>query len=233
MKTILWKKITSLFANRRMGDFACNFTAVVLGIILTFMGSDWIEERNTQRDVKSALQLVKAELQTNRNIILNGKQRIEREIRAAHFFLRNKDSLLVVSEDSVNYYCNLPFQTSFITFTTDALELMKSSALFPQIKDKKLGLSIIQAYASIKTADMLYTTYHNLKKERNDWLDATPEIKHIYAQRLSAALLWQSLLATSEGYDLLIQIPNMINPESFDYLITEIETTIQAIEKYE
>lgn len=39
MKIILWKKITLLFKNRRMGDFVCNFTAVVLGIILTFMGS--------------------------------------------------------------------------------------------------------------------------------------------------------------------------------------------------
>ena len=46
MKIILWKKITLLFKNRRMGDFVCNFTAVVLGIILTFMGSDWIEKRN-------------------------------------------------------------------------------------------------------------------------------------------------------------------------------------------
>lgn len=233
MKTILWKKITSLFANRRVGDFVCNFTAVVLGIILTFMGSDWIEERNTQRDVKSALRLVKAELQANRNTVLSGKQRIEREIRAAHFLLRNKDSLLVVSQDSVDYYCNMPFQTSFITFTTDALELMKSSALFPQIKDKQLGLSIIQAYASIKTSDKLYTTYQNLKKAQNDWLDAKPEIKQIYARKLSAALLWQSLLATSEGYDLLIQIPNLVNPESFDYLIKDIENTIQAIEKYE
>lgn len=128
------------------------------------MGSDWIEKRNTQRDVKSALHLVKAELQTNRETILGGKQRVEREIRAAQFLLRNKDSLLVVSKDSLEYYSNMPFQTSFITFTTDALELMKSSALFPQIKDRQLGLSIIQAYASIKSADVLYTTYQTLKK---------------------------------------------------------------------
>ena len=89
MKKILWKRITLLFKNRRIGDFVCNFTAVVLGIILTFMGSDWIEKRNTQRDVKSALHLVKAELQTNRETILGGKQRVEREIRAAQFLLRN------------------------------------------------------------------------------------------------------------------------------------------------
>ena len=71
------EKITLLFKNRRMGDFVCNFTAVVLGIILTFMGSDWIEKRNTQRDVKSALLLVKAELKANRQTILDGKQKIE------------------------------------------------------------------------------------------------------------------------------------------------------------
>lgn len=233
MKTILWKRITLLFKSRRIGDFVCNFTAVVLGIILTFMGSDWIEDKNTQRDVKSALHLVKAELQANKETILGGKQRIEREICAAQFLLRNKDSLLVTSKDSLEYYSNMPFQTSFVTFTTDALELMKSSALFPQIKDKQLGLSIIQAYASIKSADVLYTTYQTLKKERNDWLDAKPEVKRIYAEKFSSALLWSHLLAIDEGYDLLIQIPNTINIESFDYLIIDIDNTIKAIEKYE
>lgn len=233
MKIILWKRITLLFKNRRMGDFVCNFMAVVLGIILTFIGSEWIENRNAQRDVKSTLQLVKAELKTNRETILDGRKRIEREIRAAYFLLKNKDSLSFVSKDSLKYYSNMPFQASFITFTTDALELMKSSALFPQIKNKQLGLSIIQAYASIKVADELYATYQNLKKERNDWLDAKPEVKRLYVQKLSADQLWSRLLATDEGLDLLFQIPNLINPESFDNLITDIDGTIKAIEEYE
>ena len=68
------EKITLLFKNRRMGDFVCNFTAVVLGIILTFMGSDWIEKRNTQRDVKSALLLVK--LHTKSPILRFLKRRV-------------------------------------------------------------------------------------------------------------------------------------------------------------
>ena len=53
MKKILWKRMMLLFKNRRIGDFVCNFTAVVLGIILTFMGSDWIEKRDTQRECAS------------------------------------------------------------------------------------------------------------------------------------------------------------------------------------
>lgn len=234
MKKILWKKkITLLFKNRRIGDFACNFTAVVLGIIITFMGSDWIAKRNTQREVKSALHFVKAELQSNKESILIGKQRIEQEIRAAQFILKNKDNLLTVSKDSLQSYYNLPFQTVFLTFTTDALELMKTSALFPQIQDKQLGLDIIQAYASIKSGEVLYTTYLASKKERNDRLDAKPEVRRIYAQKLSAPLLWSRLLGIEEGYDLLLQIPNTVNPELFDSFIKGIDATIQAIEEYE
>lgn len=229
----MWqKKVKFLFTNRRWGDFVYNFTAVILGIMLTFMGNAWIKERNTQRDVQNTLQLVKSELQTNRNTILYGKQRIEAEIHASQFLLKNKDHLSSVSKDLLNYYSNLPFQTSFITFTTDVLELMKNSLLFPQIKDKKLGLSIIQAYASIKVADILYTNYQNLKKEKNEQLDKNPKIAQIFTQKLSYDLLWNYLLTTNEGYNLLVQIPNIVTPEAFDSLLDEIDATIQSIEEY-
>lgn len=200
--------------------------------MLTFMGNAWIKERNTQRDVQNTLQLVKSELQTNRNTILYEKQRIEAEIHASQFLLKNKDHLSSVSKDSLNYYSNLPFQTSFITFTTDVLELMKNSLLFPQIKDKKLGLSIIQAYASIKVADILYTNYQNLKKEKNEQLDKNPKIAQLFTQKLSYDLLWNYLLTTNEGYNLLVQIPNIVTPEAFDSLLDEIDATIQSIEEY-
>ena len=199
MKIKMWKKLRSFYTNRRVGDFLCNFTAVILGIMLTFMGNTWIEERNTQRDVKTTLQLVKSELEANRNTILQGKQRIESEIGAAQFLLKNRDRLSSVSKDSLNYYSNLPFQTSLLTFTTDALELMKNSALFTQIKDKKLGLSIIQAYASVKTAGILYTSYVDSKKEKNDRMDRNPEIARIFAQKLPNDLLWSYLLNTTEA----------------------------------
>lgn len=232
MKTTRWKKVKSPFTHRRWGDFLCNFSAVILGIMLTFMGNAWIQDRNMQRDVKNTLQLVKSELQTNRNTVLHGKQRIESEIRASQFLLGNKDHLSSVSKDSLSYYSNLPFQASFITFTTDALELMKNSVLFPQIKDKKLGLSIIQAYASVKKANLLYTTYQDTKKEKNDRIDKNPEITQVLAKKLPYDVLWSYLLTTREGYDLLTQIPDIVDVEIFDHLLKEIDTTIQAIEKY-
>lgn len=64
-------------------------------------------------------------------------------------------------------------------------------------------------------------------------MDAKPEVKRLYVQKLSVDQLWTRLSAIDEGRDLLFQIPNLMNPESFDYLITDIDNTIKAIEKYE
>lgn len=232
MKIMLWKKVRSLSANRRMGDFVCNFTAVILGIMFTFMGNTWIEERNTQRDVKTALEMVKSELKVNRNAILRGKQRIELEIRASQFLLKHRDALSSVPKDSLNYYSNMPFQVSLYNFTTDALELMKNSMFFPKIKDRQLGLSIIQAYASVKTAGLIFAAYQDSKKENNDRLDNNPEIVRVLAKKLPYDTMWTFLLTTNEGYDLLDRIPDFIDTGSLDTFLKEIDVTIQSIEKY-
>lgn len=49
--------------------FFRNFIAVVLGIVITFVGSDLIEERKIRNEVKDALSLVKDEILLNRETI--------------------------------------------------------------------------------------------------------------------------------------------------------------------
>lgn len=44
---------------------------------------------------------------------------------------------------------------------------------------------------------------------------------------------WDKLLKTDKGYNLLVQIPNFIDSDYFDHFITDIDTTIQAIDRYE
>lgn len=53
----------------RFGDFFRNFIAVVLGIVITFAGSDLIEERKIRNEVKDALSLVKDEILLSRETI--------------------------------------------------------------------------------------------------------------------------------------------------------------------
>lgn len=78
----------------------------------------------------------------------------------------------------------------------------------------------------------MYTNYQNLKKEKNEQLDKNPKIAQLFTQKLSYDLLWNYLLTTNEGYNLLVQIPNIVTPEAFDSLLDEIDATIQSIEEY-
>ena len=51
MKIKLKEKIKRISVEYKFGDFFRNFIAVILGIVITFAGSDYISERNTQKEV--------------------------------------------------------------------------------------------------------------------------------------------------------------------------------------
>ena len=55
MNTKLIEKIKRSAIKGRLGDFICNFIAVVLGIAITFVGSDMIQEHNKKKEVAQAL----------------------------------------------------------------------------------------------------------------------------------------------------------------------------------
>ena len=50
MKTNLIEKVKRMSTEYRFGDFFRNFIAVVLGIVITFAGSDLIEERKIRNE---------------------------------------------------------------------------------------------------------------------------------------------------------------------------------------
>ena len=50
MNTKLIEKIKRSAIKGRLGDFICNFIAVVLGIAITFVGSDMIQEHNKKKE---------------------------------------------------------------------------------------------------------------------------------------------------------------------------------------
>ena len=104
MNTKLIEKIKRSAIKGRLGDFICNFIAVVLGIAITFVGSDMIQEHNKKKEVAQALQLVKSELLINRETIeeMMKIEKINKE--GACYLLQYKDKMNEASSDSLNYY---------------------------------------------------------------------------------------------------------------------------------
>ena len=87
MKINLYKKIQDIGTEYKLGDFFRNLIAVILGIVITFVGSDMITEYNTKKEVEKALLLVKSELLINREQIIEMGKQVALEQRAARYLL--------------------------------------------------------------------------------------------------------------------------------------------------
>ena len=164
MNTKLIEKIKRSAIKGRLGDFICNFIAVVLGIAITFVGSDMIQEHNKKKEVAQALQLVKSELLINRETIeeMMKIEKINKE--GACYLLQYKDKMNEASSDSLNYYGYFPFQSQDFLPVTDAMEMLRASSVMQNIKNKELAVEIIQAYAVIKNAHLFYEGFSKAKE---------------------------------------------------------------------
>ncbi|MCD8182628.1 MAG: hypothetical protein LUE99_05550 [Bacteroides sp.] len=236
------EKIKRISAEYKLGDFFRNFIAVVLGIIITFAGSDWIAERSTQMEVEKSLQLVKSELALNREEMKSMGDRVALEQHAANYLFEHKDNAKEMPADSIRKYFPLPFQWSKFTFTSDAIEMLKTSGLIQKIQSKELALQIIKAYGAIKAAESSFTIYSNIKDQVQNDFNNNPEVKaHTYkltkqrekTRDLESDLKKQLhlLFTEPEGLQLLQAIPNIQSPRIYFASLKEIDKTIAAIEK--
>lgn len=229
MKTKLSQKIKNAFTEYKLGDFFRNLVAVVLGIVITFVGSDIITERNTQKEVKKALQLVKSELLLNKEQVREMSEQVNLEQRAARYLLKYKGKMNEASKDSLNRYAHLPFQSYSFNIVNDAMEMLKSSSLIQKIDDKELAMQIIKTYGSIKSAQEHFLFFNTVKEGLQERFSAVPEIKHYLIE--NRVIDWDFLFKHLEAVDLVNQIPQIQSTETYGYYIELIDETIAAIDK--
>lgn len=230
MKTILLEKMSQISREYKLGDFFRNFIAVALGIIITFAGGDWIEKRKTQKEINDALQLVKAEMQTNQETLQSLIERITLEQEGAIYLLNHKGRMKEIPIDSLNKYVALPLQWANFTFSNNAMEMLKTSGLIQKIENKELSLQILATYTEITEVEKAYSTYAEIKKELQSNLDNIPNISQ-NIQDLNIEDTWEFYLKYPEGIQLLQQIPQIQGTELYKNRLKHINEVIKFIEK--
>lgn len=220
---------------KRIGDFTCNFTAVVLGILITFAGTDWIEERKTKSEVKKALSLIKNEMKINRKYINEMKKNEIFQQRGALYLLQYKDSLDRASPDSLEKYCNFSFQSQAYLYIDDAMEMLKTSSLMPAIENKELVTQIIKTYNAIKTAFANFDDFTETKIADVGKLVDQPEVQDFFDKNknYSPADLWNTLFKFPGSIQALRQISfTHSNPaQIYGHYLQQIDDTVAAIDK--
>lgn len=235
MKKKFKEIITSSAIAKRLGDFICNFIAVVLGIIITFWGGDWLEERKKQNEVKEALSLVKNEILINRGYIEEMMKQEIFEHQGARYLLKYKDHIEEASPDSLNKYNNFALQIKEYIYVNDAMEMLKSSALLQNIRNKELATQLIKTYSTIKEAYKSATFYENEKKNGYYKLMDNNEIQDFFnknTRNISWTETWRFLFSYPEGISLIKNIyNNHSNPtQIYTHYLQVIDDAVAAIE---
>lgn len=147
----------------RIGDYFRQFSIVTAGVMVTFIGSDLISNISTQKQLKSCMQLVIRELDSNKEEIENVKYKYERDCTMANYLIDADFDIDRCSLDTLRKYQTFISQISAFTYSTDALEVLKTSSL-QAIDDKNLLLSVIETYKVLDQVQKGMSTYYDLKK---------------------------------------------------------------------
>lgn len=159
----------------RVGEYIRQLSIVTLGVVITFVGSDVISEYNTQSRLKTAIELVKSELKLKRNDVLTMKARYDKEVAAALYLEKYKGRLEQANEDTLAMCISIPFQSVRFNPVEDAMEVLKSSGLFQQIKNQELAIELIKTNDIVRMqAYGTFNSYTDRKKEMLDNLTNHP-----------------------------------------------------------
>lgn len=209
-------------------DLVINFLAIFLGIIITFAVQARIDRSLEKKEVRSALELVRNELNANMEDIAMMSDYILEERRSAEYLLANKDNLAKCPADSVNYHSGVLFADASISVSSDALEMLRSSSQFPKIGDSRLSMKIVRAYDSCNSAA---ANLNNHVATRNAFFAKSINEQNVNRIAPNGRISVKELIRTAYGLYAIRQTAALALPEKYVDL-TDVEDAVSAIDQY-
>ena len=67
MEKIKWNKVKTTIKKWKPGEYVRQTSIVVIGVLITFVGSELVTRYSEQKDIKSTMLLIRDELKSNRD----------------------------------------------------------------------------------------------------------------------------------------------------------------------
>lgn len=231
------RRIKSRIASWRIGEYIRQLSVVTLGVVITFVGSDMISEYNTQQRLKTALQLTKSDLMLKRDDVLDMKKRYDAEVSAAQYLQKYKNRIEEANADTLERCIRLPFQSTRFIFADDAMEMLKTSGLFQQIKNQEIATQLIKTNGIIKGQSYgNFNFYADNKTKQSDKIEAnnpTFAIKYDELLESNASTFDKArfLLQYQEFRDVSTLPLFFLQGEQFLVVVDAIDRMIERLDK--
>ena len=78
MKNITWNKVKTTVKDWQVGDYIRQTSIVVIGVLITFAGSELVTQNSERKDIQATMSLIRDELKVTGKIIRVSFQSLER-----------------------------------------------------------------------------------------------------------------------------------------------------------
>jgi hypothetical protein len=221
----------------KAGDFFRQLATVVIGIVITFGGSNLIQRGIDRKEARHLLGMIREELNQNVGQLENTKEYLEQEyasFRALWPYII-ADTPRDIPVDTLKYIDSI--QTALYPPSTNALETLKSSPVTRVLKNNELLNEIFDIYMSLEIfQEMSKQSYEEKKLSLYQLLEAPEDgrtLRKIFEENLNR---FDQIASKEEGgqmrrYMLVAIGANKGMKENADQLIEKIQQLIQEIDE--
>ncbi|MDL2227750.1 hypothetical protein LJC30_02565 [Odoribacter sp. OttesenSCG-928-L07] len=159
-------RIGNFFKTKKIVKYLRELSVVVIGVAITFIGSNLINERQKEKELHKHLEAITTELKENLDIVKEKGKFYNYQAELSRYLMSDKpENLNTQHIDSLNFKEDYSVIGSFFTlvYKTSALEMLTNSGALNRIKDKRLSQSILDSYASLEVVKHESDAYMNRK----------------------------------------------------------------------
>ena len=151
-------------------DFVNKLLPVVTGIAITFTLQGIVNRSHERKSVRSAMELVRTELNSNLQDISHLNDFLRQEVVSAKYLSDHQHDLSSCPADIVKYHKGQVNAYVSLALSQNALELLKMSSLFPKVGDNDLSMEIIRAYDACELLQTDINRHYSKSGDRVPWL---------------------------------------------------------------
>ena len=165
MEKIDWNRVKATIRNWKPGEYIRQTSIVVIGVLITFVGSELVTRCSEQKDIKSTMLLIKDELKSNRKNFEGIVSEFSTDERLSALLVEHDMNVRLIPEDSLKQFRYSIGQIRSFYYTRNALDILKNSMLMQKISDKEFLLSLIDVYEALEGFKLSMNGYYDMKED--------------------------------------------------------------------
>lgn len=221
-----------MLCNCKPGNYFRELSVVVVGVFITLAATNFISETSQEKQIKETMLMIKMELTENLKEISKAETEYLHEIAFFQLLQAKQDSIRSIKASILEENINAPYRVCDLTYSEDALEVLKTSALMQQISDKQFILKLLQAYKQCRIIKRDNDFYYEYKEQRmNRHLNRSTNKDEIRKYREDIYGVWEKMLDSPEFRMAVTTTPNTFDENPFLAPQIVIKEVIQLINK--